>query len=54
MFSELTEELLDFTATEKGYGDAVYAQNDGGDTCSGISLCTSVVLCCIHICWSAA
>jgi hypothetical protein len=52
MFTELTEELLDLTITEKGYGRALYAANDegGGGTCSGIC---SVVVCTFlcHLCW---
>ena len=41
MFKELTEELLDLTATEKGYGNAMYAVIDG-DLCS----CCSCSCCC--------
>ena len=51
MFKELTSELLDLTATEKGYRLAAYAATEEPG-CSSSSGCTTVVLCCsIHICW---
>ncbi len=37
MFKELTEELLDLTVTEKGYGNALYAVR-------------SIILCCCMSC----
>jgi hypothetical protein len=50
MFTELTDELLDLTATEKGAGLALYAANDGESGCSTCS--TTLVLCCsCYICW---
>jgi hypothetical protein len=49
MFTELTEELLDLRSTVRGYGVAVYAANEEGSS-SG-SLCTTIVLCCCHLCW---
>jgi hypothetical protein len=51
MFGQLTDDLLDLTATEKGYGAAMLAVNEEPGCC-GISICSTVVLCCsIHICW---
>lgn len=49
MFRELTDELLDLRVEEKGYGLALYANNEdgGGEACSSCScslLCVS--LCC--------
>ncbi len=49
MFQELVEELLDLTVTEKGFGNALYAQNDGNE-CSSCTLSSS--LCCCSLCWS--
>jgi hypothetical protein len=53
VFAELTEELLDLTVTEKGVGNAIYAQVDdgcGSGACSSSSaLCIS--LCCSYLCW---
>jgi len=38
MFTQLTEELLDLVAREKGYRHALYANNvDPGCSCSGSS-----------------
>jgi hypothetical protein len=52
-FTKLTEELLDLTVTEKGVGNALYAQNDEGCACgacsSSCTLCSS--LCCSEVCW---
>jgi hypothetical protein len=45
MFEVLTEEMLDISATVRGYGAAVYAVADDG-TCGSCGLCCSVVLCC--------
>jgi len=46
VFTELTEELLDLTATVKGAGDALYASErdeGGGCSCScSWSLCCTV------------
>ena len=51
MFKELNAELLDLTATEKGYGHALYATVDDDPGCSGCCS-SSIVLCCsIHLCW---
>ena len=49
MFRQLTDEFLDLRLTEKGYGSALYAneEDDGGGTCcscSSSTLCIS--LCC--------
>ncbi len=55
MFNELTEELLDLSATEKGYRGALYAVAEEGGGCSGLTICSSIILCCYlctHICWS--
>lgn len=52
MFTTLTEELLDLTATEKGVGAAMYAQiEQPGCSCGGCS--SSTVLCCFlcSLCW---
>ena len=45
MFDEIAADLLDLTATEKGYGRAVYAAKE---SCSS-SLC--IILCCCDLCW---
>jgi len=51
MFKELSAELLDLTATEKGYGHALYATVDDDPGCSGCCS-SSIVLCCsIQLCW---
>jgi hypothetical protein len=42
MFTELTDDLLDLRATEKGYGNALFAAVKDEDGCS--SCCSS--------CWS--
>ena len=50
MLEDLTHDLLDLTASEKGYRGAMYAQNQ--DTNSGCwTMC--LVLCCFlcHLCW---
>lgn len=51
MFTTLTDELLDLTATELGAGAAAYAQVDEPGCSSGG--CCSVVLCCFlcTLCW---
>ena len=49
MLDELVSELLDLSATEKGYGKALYAANDEGGGCSSLGCC-SIVLC-IRLCW---
>jgi hypothetical protein len=49
MFTELTDDLLDLTATEKSSGLALYAANDEPACCScsvTIVFCTSC-----YICW---
>jgi hypothetical protein len=45
MFTELTDELLDLSAHEKGYRHALYAQTQppGSSSCSGSS---SSLTCC--------
>jgi hypothetical protein len=51
MFDELTEELLDLSASVRGYGSAPYAvAQDEPGSCG---LCTSVILCCTctTLCW---
>jgi hypothetical protein len=52
MFDELTEELLDLSADVRGYGNALYAAVDDGQTCSSncCSLCSTIILC-VHLCW---
>ena len=53
MFTELTEELLDLEATDRGYGGALYANTDPcGSCCSGCSaLCIIICTVSCHICW---
>ena len=53
MFEELTSELLDLTATEKGFRAAMYAAVEGEQGCSSsCSGCSTTILCCtIHVCW---
>jgi hypothetical protein len=53
VFQELTSELLDLTATEKGFRTAMYAAVEGEQGCSSsCSGCSTTILCCsIHICW---
>ena len=52
MLDELVSELLDLSATEKGYGRALYAVNEeGGGGCSSIGCCSVVLCCSVHICW---
>jgi hypothetical protein len=49
MFRELTDEFLDLRLTEKGYGSALYAneEEDGGGTCCSSSCSTLCIsLCC--------
>jgi hypothetical protein len=43
MFKELTDELLELTATQQGYRKAYLAQSGGG---RGGSLCCSCSCCC--------
>lgn len=44
MFSELTEELLDLTVVDKGYGNALFAHVlTGGGACS--ACCTTCCVC---------
>jgi len=49
VFAELTEELLDLAASEKGFRNAMYAQNEDEKCSSSCSGC--IVLCCCHLCW---
>ena len=50
MFTQLTDDLLDLTATEKGFGGALYAVNEepGCSSSSGpcIVLCTLICSLC--------
>ena len=49
MFKEFTEELLDLTVTEKGYGDAFFASAEdagGGSSCSCSCSYLCISLCC--------
>jgi len=43
MFTHLSSDLLDLTATEKGFGGALYAASE--DACSSSSTGPCVVLC---------
>jgi hypothetical protein len=49
MFHELTDDLLDLTATEKSSGLALYAANDEPACCT----CSVTVVFCTtcYICW---
>jgi hypothetical protein len=51
VFEELTKELLDLTATEKGYRAAVFAAVEGEPGCSSSGCSTTILCCSIHICW---
>jgi hypothetical protein len=52
MFEELTEELLDLSASVRGYGAAVYAVEEDPGSSNSCSLCCSIVLCCCcALCW---
>jgi hypothetical protein len=53
VFAQLTEDLLDLTATTKGFAGAPYAQNEEPG-CSSSSLCCSIWLCCSIACFSPA
>jgi hypothetical protein len=50
MFEELTDELLDLTATVRGHGAAVYAAVDDSTCSNG---CSGIILCCTctTLCW---
>jgi hypothetical protein len=53
MFHELTDELLDLEATEKGVGYALLATEvtqGGGGGCSSSSTLSSSLCCSIHLC----
>jgi hypothetical protein len=52
MFDELTEELLDLSASVRGHGAATYAALPDDPACSS-GLCSSVILCCTctTLCW---
>ena len=52
MFSELTDELLDLTATEKGYHGAWYAADDEGGGGGGRCACCCLTTCEINLCCS--
>ncbi len=47
MSDDLAAELLDLTATEKGYRNALYAAYDE-EACSS---CSSTLCCTIQLCW---
>ena len=49
MFAQLTDDLLDLTATEKGFTGAPYAVNEEPGCCSS-GLCCSISLCCSLLC----
>jgi hypothetical protein len=51
MFDELTEEMLDLSASVRGYGAATYAVVDDEPGCCGG--CGTIVLCCTctTLCW---
>jgi len=51
MFDELTEEMLDLSASVRGYGAATFAKVSEGGCSSGA--CGTVVLCCTctTLCW---
>lgn len=53
MLDEICNELLELTATEKGYRGAPYAllQEGSGGGGGSITLCCTIVLCCGHLCW---
>ena len=53
MFTTLTEELLDLTATEKGVGLAAFAAKDDPGCCGTCSAGCTIVVCCFlcKICW---
>jgi hypothetical protein len=53
MFTELTEELLDLSATQKGFGGALLAADDGGGGCGACSSALCIIICTLlsHICW---
>ena len=48
MFTELTDELLDLTITEKGYRDALYAMGSAEGGCKSSWSCSwlCISLCC--------
>jgi hypothetical protein len=46
MFKELTQELLDLTVVEKGYGNALYATNKAGGACSACCTCCNCIFWC--------
>ncbi len=52
MFAQLTDDLLDLTATEKGFGGALYAVNEepgcSSSSSSSIGLCFDLPC---HVCW---
>jgi hypothetical protein len=49
MFTELSEELLDLTAHEQGFRNALYARM--GDPGSSCSCGSSSSLTCCKLCW---
>jgi hypothetical protein len=53
MFHELTDEMLDLEATDKGVGYALLANEElqgGGTGCSSSSTLSSSLCCSIHLC----
>lgn len=45
MFQELTDDLLDLSATAKGYRGAMYANTEDSPNCSSSTFC-SILICC--------
>jgi hypothetical protein len=43
MFKELTDELLELTATQQGYRNAYLAQRGRGSLCCSCTCCSQVV-----------
>jgi hypothetical protein len=52
MFTELKEELLDLTVTEKGYRSAFYASQPPGGSGSSSSTGSSSSLTCCKLSWN--
>jgi len=52
MFTELSDELFDLTVTQKGIGNALYANEDeGGACCASCSCSLCISLCCCILCF---
>jgi hypothetical protein len=52
MFNELTDDMLELEATEKGIGYALLAmeESQGGGGCSSSSTLSSSLCCSFHLC----